>query len=403
MPQGDSSAPLLYFNPPSDLGLIAISRIRRIPRETIFEAMTEHLAIAGMGTAAPLETIRQTDAAEIAKEIHCPTKEQSEMLSTLYRLTRVQTRGSVLLESKENHGSQQSFFRPPAHQGDLGPTTGQRMERYEREAPLLALSAARRAFLESNVRPEKIGQLITVSCTGFMAPGIDLKLIQEFQMKPTVGRTHIGFMGCHGAFNGLRVASGLLRLNPDRGILLSSVELSSLHFHYAWDPEKIVANALFSDGAGSLIGVAHDSAPPEAWRLAAQGSCVFPDSEEAMSWRIRDHGFEMTLSPSVPALLRNQLQPWLKQWLNEIGIPLKRIRSWAIHPGGPRILSEIAHGLDLKKKDVAVSEEILNQYGNMSSSTLFFILERLRLRRAPRPCLALGFGPGLAVEAAIFL
>ena len=118
-----------------------------------------------------------------------------------------------------------------------------------------------------------------------------------------------------------------------------------------------------------------------------------------MSWLIGDYGFEMTLSSRVPELLGRHLRPWLEGWLAENGVPLAEIASWAIHPGGPRILTAIEKALDLPRAATAVSREVLAQYGNLSSPTVLFLIDRLRTRAAPRPCVALGFGPGLVAEA----
>ena len=120
-----------------------------------------------------------------------------------------------------------------------------------------------------------------------------------------------------------------------------------------------------------------------------------------MAWRIGDHGFEMTLSARLPALIRIHLRPWLDGWLRQQGLARHAIRSWAIHPGGPRVLDAVVASLELSERGVAVSREILAECGNMSSPTLLFILERLRAQHAPRPCVALGFGPGLTVEVAL--
>jgi len=186
-------------------------------------------------------------------------------------------------------------------------------------------------------------------------------------------------------------------------VLLCAVELCSLHFHYGWDPEKVVANALFADGAGAMVIASDGRDSSDAWQVTANGSCLVPDSEDAMTWRIGDHGFEMTLSPRVPSLVGTCLRPWLVQWLAEHGLTLRDVRSWAIHPGGPRILEAIAQALGLTPDATRFSAQVLAECGNMSSATMLFLLERLRRSGAPRPCVALGFGPGLVVEAALFL
>ena len=357
--------------------------------------------LVGIGTATPAHTIAQREAAELAKAFCCQTNEQTRLLPMLYRRTRIRQRGSVLLDHAKGLGPPQSFFSPAQGTMDRGPTTQQRMQRYAQEMPPLALRAARSALRESGLAPQQISQLVTVSCTGFMAPGVDLTLITTLGVPCTVGRTHVGFMGCHGALNGLRVASALVRADPDARVLLCAVELCSLHFRYGWDPEQVVANALFADGAAAAVLVHARRAPADAWRVVASGSSLFPDSAEAMTWRIGDHGFEMTLSARVPALIAEHLRPWLTSWLRQQGLTVPEIRSWAIHPGGPRVLSTVAACLNVPLPMMAASHAVLAECGNMSSPTVLFILERLRREAAARPCVALGFGPGLVVEAAL--
>jgi predicted naringenin-chalcone synthase len=209
-------------------------------------------------------------------------------------------------------------------------------------------------------------------------------------------------MGCHGALNGLRVARGFAASDAGACILLCAVELCGLHYHYQWDPQKMVANALFADGAAALIGVPEPSAPTGAWRVAASGACVFDDSEDAMTWTIGDYNFEMSLSKRVPGLIARHLPPWLASWLGHHDLKIEQIASWAVHPGGPRILAAVEASLGLGNEALADSKAVLAECGNMSSPTLLFILDRLRKRDAPRPCVALGFGPGLAAEAVLF-
>jgi predicted naringenin-chalcone synthase len=122
-----------------------------------------------------------------------------------------------------------------------------------------------------------------------------------------------------------------------------------------------------------------------------------------MTWDIGNNGFDMTLSTRVPNLISDNLRPWLDNWLGENGLKVSDVKSWAIHPGGPRILTSVEKPLGLDETATATSREILSEYGNMSSPTVLFILERLRQRNAPRPCVALGFGPGLMAEGALFL
>jgi predicted naringenin-chalcone synthase len=122
-----------------------------------------------------------------------------------------------------------------------------------------------------------------------------------------------------------------------------------------------------------------------------------------MGWTVGDHGFEMSLSRRVPGLIAVHLRPWLESWLRDNGLSLADVRSWAVHPGGPKIVSAAAESLGLSDAALEPSRVVFAEYGNMSSPTVLFILQRLRARNAPRPSVALGFGPGLVAEAALFV
>jgi predicted naringenin-chalcone synthase len=300
----------------------------------------------------------------------------------------------------------------PALGRALGPTTGERMAFYRDTAPMVALAAVAESLEEAQLTAGEITHLVTVSCTGFFSPGLELILLDTLGLRPTVERVNVGFMGCHGAINGLRVARALSAASPNYRVLLCAVELCSLHYAFAWDPDRVVGNAVFADGAAALVlssantgrseanGAAHEAGPSIS--IAATGSCILPDSADAMSWTIGDHGFEMFLSTRVPDLIHAHLRPWFDQWLAEQGLTVDQIGSWALHPGGPRIVSAVEQCLGLPETASAASREVLATYGNMSSPTILFVLDRLRREGAPMPCVALGFGPGLAAEAALF-
>ncbi|MEM8678917.1 MAG: 3-oxoacyl-[acyl-carrier-protein] synthase III C-terminal domain-containing protein, partial [Planctomycetota bacterium] len=211
-----------------------------------------------------------------------------------------------------------------------------------------------------------------------------------------------GFMGCHGAINGMRAALGLTAADPNANVLLVATELCSLHFCFSWHPERLLGNALFADGSAAMVcRAASPTNEADAWQVAATGSCLIPDSREAITWRIGDFGFEMSLSSEVPDLIETHLHPWLASWLDKHQLSIEEIKSWAVHPGGPRIVDAVEQSLGLQPEATHRSRDVLRTHGNMSSPTLLFILERLRLAEAPRPCVALGFGPGLVAEAAL--
>jgi predicted naringenin-chalcone synthase len=364
------------------------------------------LAIAGLGTAVPPTRVTQAEALLIAQHLCCPTEEQLTWLPGIYLHSGIDTRHlafdpEVVGDFRDGTRHSGSPFLPEAPSGDPGPRAGVRMRHYGRHAGPLAVRAARQALDRSGLEPRSITHLVTVSCTGFRAPGVDVEIIKGLGLAPTVQRTHVGFMGCHGALNGLRVARAYVEADPAARVLLGAVELCVLHYHYQWDPQRMVANALFGDGAAAVVGVHDSAAATGAWRVAANGACLFPDSEDAMTWTVGDHNFEMTLSKRVPGLIGEGLRPWLEGWLGQNGVSLDGVASWAIHPGGPRILSAVEEALGLGREQAAASRAVFAKYGNMSSPTVLFILDHLRSQGAPRPCVALGFGPGLAAEAAL--
>lgn len=363
------------------------------------------VAILGLATAQPEGKLTQHDAVAMAIERCCSTDRQAKLLRGLYRRTRVEHRAASAIDDRHNGSTpaeqRWAFYPPVTGDDDRGPTTAQRMERYIAEATPLAVQSSRQALAVAGVGPEQITHLVTVSCTGFAAPGVDIQLAQRLGLPATVGRAHVGFMGCHGAFNALRVGQAMAESSPGSRVLVCSVELCSLHFAYGFDPQRVVANALFADGSAAAVLAADESNHP--WRLASTSSCLMPDCDDAMSWLIRDHGFEMTLSPRVPELIEQHLRPWLDPWLAEHGLTVEQVGSWAIHPGGPRIVEAVEAALRIADGTAEVSRDVLRECGNMSSATILFILERLREADAPRPCVALGFGPGLNGEAMLLV
>jgi predicted naringenin-chalcone synthase len=368
------------------------------------EGIVMGFSILGLGTAVPEHRMTQDQSALLARRVICQSEKQARVLTALYQKAGVHNRYTALpheiaLNWAPEAGSDSTTLATGVN---VGPTTGERMQYFAQHASALARQAAQGAIAAANVEPRRISHLITVSCTGFSAPGVDIDLIHDLELRPTTQRIQVGFMGCHGAINGLRCGRALTLADPAAVVLLCAVELCSLHYRFDWDPPRMVANALFGDGAAAIVGAGSSVGNANEWSVAGTASCVLPDSKDAMTWRIGEHGFEMTLAATVPDLIRTHLRNWLSAWLLEHGHSIESVRSWAIHPGGPRILNECAEALALSPEHIAVSQEVLAEFGNMSSPTVIFIVKRLRERKAPRPCVSLAFGPGLTAEAVLF-
>ena len=278
------------------------------------------------------------------------------------------------------------FYR----RGDF-PTTGDRMARFESEALALALRAIDR--LEIADERARITHLIVASCTGFTAPGLDFHIMQAAGLPPSVERTVVGFMGCFAAVNALKLAHHIVRSEPHAKVLVINLELSCLHLQEQWVIEKMLSFLLFGDGCGACLV----SAEPTGLALDRFSATVIPRTADLITWHIRDQGFDMHLSGQVPGRIR--------RWLKEHGATLLGNRAvddigmWAVHAGGRSILDAVQHGLALAPDALRFSRDVLRDFGNMSSATLVFVLDRIL--RAPARSgegIAMAFGPGLTVE-----
>ena len=351
--------------------------------------------------ASPPALLDQDTAVELAQARCSLTPRQQSWIRRLYRHSGIQRRGSVLVDAERGVAGFEAFFPVPQVPDERGPTTALRLQHYEQQAPPLAEAACRQALEDAATDPAEITHLVCVSCTGMMSPGLDVHLVGRLGLSADIGRLNLGFMGCHGALNGLRTASALAQTCARPRVLVCCVELCSLHFQYGWDTQKIVANGLFADGAGAVVVGEAGGKPEGAWQLVDTASHLTSETADAMTWRIGDHGFEMTLSSAVPKLVRGSLAAWIGQWLAGHDMRPSDIQHWAIHPGGPEILRAATRALALPEQATQISAEVLAEHGNMSSPTVLFILERLRARGATGPCVVMGFGPGLSMEAAL--
>lgn len=275
------------------------------------------------------------------------------------------------------------------------PPTAARMARYEREAPRLAMQALDALAFD----PGRVTHLIVASCTGFMAPGLDQRIAALAGLSQSVERTVVGFMGCYAAVNALRLAHHIVRSEPSAQALVVTLELCSLHFQPTSNLERNLAAMLFGDGCAAALV----SAEPTGIALRDFRAATIPASDGLITWRIGDHGFEMHLSGDVPrrieAAMRAEAGRSDKGGLLR-GEPPEAYDLWAVHAGGRTILDAVEAGLGLGPQALAASRGVLRDCGNMSSSTLMFVLARLMAReKVGSRGVALAFGPGLAAES----
>lgn len=271
------------------------------------------------------------------------------------------------------------------------PPTSKRMELYAAAAPELALEAVRR--LRESAPLDGVTHLVVASCTGFVAPGID-QIIAERLGLGAVERTLVGFMGCYAAVAALRVAHHIVRSEPDARVLVITVELSSIHLNEETAIEPLLAMLQFADGAAAALVTGERT----GFGIRDLFAMNLPDSAELIRWTIGDHGFAMHLSGEVPGRIGAALrQPEVRETIYD-GWEPDEVDAWAVHAGGRSILDAVDRGLELPQGALNASRDVLARYGNMSSSTLMFVLAELLAAPAAEKGVAIAFGPGLAAE-----
>ncbi len=312
----------------------------------------------------------------------------------MVRLAAIEHRYSflkpIVTEAGEMQDESALFVR------DHFPSTASRMEAFRKFAPQLARCALLKLALAD---PERrgISHVIVTCCTGLYAPGLDFEVIELLGLSPSVERTFIGFMGCYAAINALKAARHIVRSEPEAKVLLLSLELCSLHMQQSKDMEQLLAFTVFADGCAAYLVTAE----PVGFALDSFVAVNLAGTDQLITWRIGEQGFDMHLSGQVPGQLRQGLAEAGKRITH--GREPSSIDLWAVHPGGRTILDATEQGLALSPDVLADSRNILFNYGNMSSASVMFVLHRLieRARPGQLGC-AMSFGPGVTAETMMF-
>lgn len=279
-------------------------------------------------------------------------------------------------------------------------STGERMRRYGEAAPPLGHRAVVQALDEAGVDPGELGLLAVASCTGYCTPGIDIRLADSLELRSDAQRLLVGHMGCHAALPALGAVADFAEAHGRPAALLC-LELTSLHLQPATgEAQQIVTHALFGDAAAAVVLRPGETAP--GLRLVEVASRTDTTTSGHMTWDVTDLGFRMGLAPEVPDVLAEHVGPLVKDLLSRHGLDVHDVRGWAVHPGGPRILDAVGDGLGLEPSALAASRAVLAEYGNCSSATVLLVLRELLRRRESRgPMVAMSFGPGLTLYAAL--
>ncbi|MBC7390932.1 MAG: type III polyketide synthase [Opitutaceae bacterium] len=286
------------------------------------------------------------------------------------------------------------------------PSVQQRLSIFNQEALPLAIEAAKRCY-GGIVLPDKITHIITVSCTGMSAPGLDIDLIKSLGLSNSIDRSSVNFMGCYASIHAIKQAHYIAQASPSAVVLIVSVELCTLHFQDLNDEDNTLANMLFADGAGAVLVTSDEfEAPSEnnTLKISHFHSDLLFSGEKDMSWNISDVGFQMTLSTYVPKVISADIRLHFEKLLAKDLTNAESIRFWAIHPGGRAILEAVTKQMHISEVQMRASYNVLQEHGNMSSATILFVLEEILKKDLPQKgdkTVATAFGPGLTVESVL--
>jgi len=351
-----------------------------------------------IGTATPPHDVHSAFLAHIERSLSDPR--EVKLFKRMVERCGIDHRFSYFEPAEDDGGDivrdREGFYDPGA-----SPSTAARMRRFESQAPRLAMRALDSLGLEGE--RERITHLVVASCTGFVAPGLDQMIVGAAGLDPGVERTVVGFMGCYAAVNALRLAHHFVRSEPAARVLVVNLELSTLHFQRQGTLQQSLSMLLFGDGCSAALVTAEESGVA----LIDFRAATIAHSSEAITWRIGDHGFDMHLSGEVPGKIARALAA--ENARNDDGGLLRGTRPrdydlWAVHAGGRTILDAVESGFRLGPGKLDSSRAVLREFGNMSSATLMFVLEKILRGRGTSGVgrengFAVAFGPGLAAES----
>ena len=356
--------------------------------------------IVSIATSVPAFKYEQQELCAFADAVFSTTEDESRKLKFMYRQSGISYRYSVTRDFR--CPIEQRTFFPPAANLEPFPGIEKRMNLYMENAAALSVIAIDDC-IKNRIDRTSITHLITVSCTGISAPGLDLQVMEMMGLQSNIVRTSVNFMGCYAAVHALKLADAFCKGNRDANVVVVCTELCTLHFQKSNSVDNITASLLFGDGSAAIL-VQHANSKEKGLRLKSFFADVSFKGKNEMAWEISSKGFLMTLTGYVPGLIKEDFKNLVARALTAANKNIEDITDWCIHPGGKQILQSICSSLDMSPENLKYSYEVLNDYGNMSSATIVFVLKKIleAFNNNPpaEPALIFGaaFGPGLTME-----
>lgn len=353
--------------------------------------------IESIATGVPSRVVDQSAAADDVAKLFVDPRQRAR-IARLYQKTRIATRRLAVdpLDAEFD-----VLRRQPA-------TIRDRMDLFYRHAVPLAVEVAGRALAGVPHAAAEIGLLVFVTSTGFIAPGVDVAIVKQLGLSPSVSRVVVNFMGCAAAMNGLRTAADYVRAHPDMKAMVVCIELCSVNAVFADDINDVIISSLFGDGcAAVVVGASPIHQPLAPGKVVIRGgfSRLLDDTEDGIVLGVNHNGITCELSENLPNYIYAEVDPVVTQVLADNGLQKSDVDLWAIHPGGPKIIEESVRSLGIPAEAAATSWDVLARFGNMLSVSLIFVLELMVQAAATKATsrgVAFSFAPGVAVEGLIF-
>lgn len=359
--------------------------------------------LTSIGIAVPENRFEQSEIGKFMTRAMQLDYENNRKLNAIFRSSGISHRYSVLTD----YGKEKDFsFYPNTKNFEPFPSTGLRLQEYQKYAPDLCIAAIKDCLAKQpGIDIRTITHLIVVSCTGMYAPGLDVDLVEKLGLRHDIQRISINFMGCYAAFNGIKVGDAFCKADPQASVLIVCVELCSIHFQKQATEDNMLANALFADGAAAILMQGNPTAGINLVPEVFHNSLSF-SKDPQMAWSVGNLGFEMKLTSYIPEIIQGGIKKLTDEMLRKIKRNFSTIKHFAIHPGGKKILEVIEKELGLSKNNNRHAYAVLNKYGNMSSPTvlfvLYFLLKESTLQHEGESILSFAFGPGLTMESILF-
>jgi len=352
--------------------------------------------IISIGLALPPFKHKQDDILKFMQLVYAMNNADNRKLKYLYHHSGIDYRYSVIPDYSREVNDWE--FYPQTENLEPFPSLEQRIALFNKAAGPLSVNAIEDC-IKGVISDKEITHLITVSCTGMSAPGLDLQVMELMDLPKNIYRTSVNFMGCYAAIHGLKMADAICRSEKNAKVMIVCTELCTLHFQKEPTIDSIASSLLFGDGAAAVL-VTSDEYNKKGLRLDQFYSEVITKGKKDMAWELSSSGFLMTLSGFVPELLEEDFNPLVTRALEKANIDKREISHWCIHPGGRRILDAIHRSLSFANGDLIYAYDTLKEVGNLSSATILFVLKKMMnsgLTTGQR-IFGAAFGPGLTME-----